>query len=93
MANTSSQSLTKPEVLETKQIRLTSRILHIGSVVPKLNPFEYVPKGRFVYIPNQEALAKALRQRDYLNDYGYCIEDRDPVDDLLEKALGKIGKP
>lgn len=84
-----SQSLTKPDVLETTQIRLTSRMLHIGSAVPKLNPFEYVSKGRFVYLPNQEALANALRQRGFLNDYIYCIEDRAPVDDLLEKALGE----
>lgn len=93
MVNPSTQSVTKPEVLETKRIRLTSRMLHIGSAVPKLNPFEYVPKGRFVYIPNQEALAKALRQRGYLNDYIYCIEDRDPVGDLLEKALGENWEP
>lgn len=84
-----SQSLTKPDVLETTQIRLTSRMLHVGSAVPKLNPFEYVSKGRFVYLPNQEALANALRQRGFLNDYIYCIEDRVPVDDLLEKALGE----
>ena len=84
-----SPSLIKPNVLETKQIRLASRILHIGSAVSRLNPFEYVQTSRFVHLPHQDALAKALRQRGFLADYIYCIEDREPIDDLLEKALGE----
>jgi CRISPR-associated protein Csm5 len=84
-----SQPLSKPNVTDTRKVRLTSRILHIGSAVSKLNPFEYVPKGQFVYIPNQEALAKTLRQRGFLDDYIYCIENREPVDELLKKALGE----
>lgn len=81
-------SLTKPDVLETHQIRLTSRMLHIGSAVSKLNPFEYVQTGKFVYLPDQEALARVLRQRGALNDYIYRIEAREEIVTLLEDVFG-----
>ncbi|NEQ47566.1 MAG: type III-A CRISPR-associated RAMP protein Csm5 [Leptolyngbya sp. SIOISBB] len=83
-----SQSLTKPDVCETQQIRLTSQILHIGSSVSRLNPFEYVQAGKFVYLPDQESLAQTLRQRGALNDYIHRIKDREDISTLLEKTLG-----
>ncbi|MGF1523334.1 MAG: type III-A CRISPR-associated RAMP protein Csm5 [Leptolyngbyaceae cyanobacterium] len=84
-----SQTLAKPDVYETKQIRLTSQILHIGSSVQRLNPYEYVQTGKFLYLPDQEALAKILRQRGVLNDYIQRIESRDEIVTLLENALGE----
>jgi CRISPR-associated protein Csm5 len=81
-------SLTKPDVLETRQIRLVSRMLHIGSAVSKLNPFEYVQTGKFVYLPDQEALARVLRQRGALNEYIHRIEDREEIVTLLEDVFG-----
>lgn len=83
-----STSLTKPNVADTRQVRLTSRMMHIGSAVSKLNPFEYVKTAKFVYLPDQDELAKALRQRGFLNDYIARIEQRDEIITLLEDALG-----
>ena len=88
MTLANSSPIIKPSVYETQQIRLTSRILHIGSAVSRLNPFEYVQANPFVYLPDAEALAKALKQRGFLNDYVRCIEDREPIGDLLEDAFG-----
>lgn len=84
-------SLKKPDVYETKKIQLTSPILHIGSAVSKLNPFEYVQTARKVYLPNQEALAKALHKQggSYLNDYIQVINNRDNLENLLEDAFGE----
>lgn len=84
--------LCKPEVYESKRIQLTSPILHIGSAVPKLNPFEYVQKGNRVYLPNQEALAKALHQRGRLQEYIRRIEDQKPITSLLEDTFGENWK-
>ncbi|OKH35675.1 type III-A CRISPR-associated RAMP protein Csm5 [[Phormidium ambiguum] IAM M-71] len=81
-------TLRKPEVYETKQIQLTSPILHIGSAVSQLSPFEYVQTGKFVYLPDQDALAKALKERGYLNDYIQRIESRQEIVTLLEDAFG-----
>lgn len=81
-------ALNKPNVYETQKIRLTSRMLHIGSAVSQLNPFEYVQSGGFVYLPDQEALARSLRARGFLNTYVQRIEDREGITDLLEDALG-----
>jgi len=81
-------SLPRPNVKDTRQVRLISRILHIGSAVSKLNPFEYVKTPKFVYLPDQDELAKALRQRGFLNDYIARIEQRDEIITLLEDALG-----
>ena len=88
MTSATNSPLPKPSIYETKQIRLTSRILHIGSAVPRLNPFEYVQANRFVYLPDSEALAKALKQWGFLNDYVHCIEDRESIADLLDDAFG-----
>lgn len=82
-------ALNKPNVYETQEIRLTSRMLHIGSAVSQLNPFEYVQSGGFVYLPDQEALARSLRSRGFLNSYVQRIEDRKDITDLLEDALGE----
>lgn len=84
-------ALKKPEVYESKKIQLTSPILHIGSAVSKLNPFEYVQTSKKVYLPNQEALAKALHKKGgrYLNDYIQAISDRQDIDTLLKDAFGE----
>jgi len=86
-------SLAKPDTYETnheiKRIRLTSRLLHIGSAVSRLNPFEYVQTGSFVYLPDQEALARLLKARGFLNSYVQRIEDRDEIVSLLQDALGE----
>lgn len=82
-------SLTKPSVTETRRVRLTSRILHIGSAVSRLNPFEYVKTEKFVYLPDQEALARKLRQRGFLQDYIARVENRQAIVSLLEDALGE----
>ena len=87
MAVSPEHSLTKPEFYETKQIQLTSPILHIGSEVQKLNPFEYVQTGKRVYLPNQEILARALRERGHLNDYIQRIQERQEIVSLLEAAF------
>ncbi|MEA5593486.1 type III-A CRISPR-associated RAMP protein Csm5 [Rivularia sp. UHCC 0363] len=83
--------LNKPQVYESKQIRLTSPILHIGSSVSRLNPFEYVQTSKKVYLPNQEALTKALYQQggSFLNDYITAIEQQEDISRLLENAFGQ----
>jgi CRISPR-associated protein Csm5 len=84
-------ALKKPEVYESKKIQLTSPILHIGSAVSRLNPFEYVQTSKKVYLPNQEALAKALHKKGgrYLNDYIQAISDRQDISNLLKDAFGE----
>jgi len=86
-----STSLNKPQVYESQKIQLISPILHIGSAVSKLSPFEYVQTSRKVYLPNQEALAKALHKQggSYLNDYIQVINNRDNLENLLEDAFGE----
>lgn len=81
-------ALKKPEVYESKRILLTSPILHIGSEVSRLNPFEYVQTGSKVYLPNQEALAKALHQRGRLKNLMAAIEKREDITQLLEDSFG-----
>lgn len=81
-------TLAKPNVCETRQIRLTSRLLHIGSAVSQLSPFEYVKTGKFVYLPRPDALAQALKSRGFLNDYIQRIENRSEIVTLLRDALG-----
>ncbi|MBO3464261.1 type III-A CRISPR-associated RAMP protein Csm5 [Aetokthonos hydrillicola Thurmond2011] len=82
--------LKKPEVYESKTIRLTSPILHIGSAVSRLNPFEYVQTAKKVYLPNQEALAKAFKKQGgrFLDDYIQAINDREDISHLLKQAFG-----
>lgn len=81
-------ALQKPEVYESRRIQLTSPILHIGSAVSRLNPFEYVQTAKKVYLPNQEALAKALHQRGRLKDYIGIVEQREDITPLLEATFG-----
>lgn len=79
--------LEKPNTYESKTIRLTSPILHIGSSVSQLNPFEYIDAGGKVYLPNQEALARALYSRGKLQDYIYAIENKENIIGLLEDTF------
>ncbi|OLP19171.1 type III-A CRISPR-associated RAMP protein Csm5 [Leptolyngbya sp. 'hensonii'] len=80
--------LTKPDVYKTCRIQLTSPILHIGSAVSKLNPFECVQTGRRVYLPDQNALARALKERGRLDDFIQRVEDRGDITSLLEDTFG-----
>lgn len=82
--------INKPQVYESKIIRSTSPILHIGSSVSRLNPFEYVQTAKKVYFPNQEALTKALYQKggSFLNDYITAIQEQEDISRLLESAFG-----
>ncbi len=89
MSLTTALTLEKPEVFESRQIRLTSPLLHIGSAIPRLNRFEYVQTSGQVYLPNQEALAKALLQQGRLSDYIAAISSNQPIVDILEQAFGK----
>ncbi len=85
----SETALCKPEFYETKRIQLTSRILHIGSTVSKLSPFEYVQAGKRVYLPNHEALAGLLYQRGRLQEYIHRIEDQEDISSLLADTFGE----
>ena len=91
MTNTIQKSITKPKVYESKRIRLTTPILHIGSAVSRLNPFEYVQTSNKVYLPNTEALGKALYEKGgrFLNDYIQTIEENQDINILLEQAFGE----
>ncbi|BAZ54301.1 Csm5 family CRISPR-associated RAMP protein (plasmid) [Nostoc sp. NIES-4103] len=80
--------LSKPEVYETKQIQLTSPILHIGSAVSKLSPFEYVATSKRVYLPNSEVLARAFQQQGRLNEYIRRIENQEDITTLLQATFG-----
>lgn len=89
MVSTSENTLVKPEVYETKRIQLTSPILHIGSEVSKMSPFEYVQTSNRVYLPNRDLLAKALYQRGKLQEYLRRIEKREEISSLLKEAFGE----
>ena len=84
----SENAICKPDVFESKRIRLSSPILHIGSQFSQLNPFEYVQTPSRVYIPNRDLLAKALFQRGRLQEYINRIEDREEIGELLEDTFG-----
>lgn len=88
MVGTSEIVLSKPDLYETKRILLTSPMLHIGSAVSRLSPFEYVQTSNRVYLPNQEALARLLKQRGALDRYIYEIENRNGITRLLENVFG-----
>jgi len=81
-------ALSKPNVYESKRIQLTSPILHIGSEVSRLNPFEYVQTSSKVYIPSQEALVAAIQKRGRLKDYIRIIEQREDIQPLLKNIFG-----
>ncbi|MBE9141968.1 type III-A CRISPR-associated RAMP protein Csm5 [Planktothrix mougeotii] len=89
MVSTPENALVKPEVYETKRIQLKSPILHIGSEVSKLSPFEYVQTSNQVYLPNSDLLAKALYQREKLQEYIRRIENREEITSLLKEAFGE----
>jgi CRISPR-associated protein Csm5 len=80
--------IVKPEVLDRKKILLTSPLLHIGSAVSKLNPFEYVQTDQRIYYPNRDILEIALKQRGKLQDYITRIENRSEIVSLLEDTFG-----
>jgi CRISPR-associated protein Csm5 len=82
-------TLTRPEFYESRRIQLTSPLLHIGSAVSQLNPFEYVQTAKKVYLPDREALAKGLQRRGRLNDYIRAIEEREEIADILKQAFGE----
>ncbi|MEG3935567.1 type III-A CRISPR-associated RAMP protein Csm5 [Microcoleus sp. T3_B1] len=88
MTATSHLAIKKPEASESKRIQLTSPILHIGSEVSRLNPFEYVQTSKRVYLPDREALAKVLYQGGRLDDYIRTIEESKNITKLLEDVLG-----
>lgn len=88
MTATSHLAIKKPEASESKRIQLTSPILHIGSEVSRLNPFEYVQTSKSVYLPDREALAKALNKKKKLQEYIRRIEDREEIISLLKDAFG-----
>ncbi|MFM7423672.1 MAG: type III-A CRISPR-associated RAMP protein Csm5 [Elainella sp.] len=82
-------SLSRPKACEIQTFQLTSPILHIGSSVPKLGPFEYVQTSDRLYLPDADALAKALQQRGRLEDYIKAIEDRQGIIQILRQTFGE----
>jgi CRISPR-associated protein Csm5 len=88
MVATSDKAIPKPNFYDTKRIRLTSPLLHIGSELQSLNPFEYVATSDRVFYPNSEALARALYKRGALPDYIARIEARESIISLLEDVFG-----
>lgn len=89
MVDSQSLTLSRPEFYESRRIQLTSPLLHIGSAVSQLNPFEYVQTAKKVYLPDREALAKGLQARGRLNDYIRAIEEREEIADILKQAFGE----
>jgi len=89
MVTDSNLVLSRPKVYETQQIQLTSPLLHIGSAVSRLNPFEYVQTDQRVYLPNQDVLARVLKEQGRLNDYIDRVNWRDDITPLLEVAFGE----
>lgn len=81
----------KENKYELKTIQLTSPMLHIGSEVSQLSPFEYIQVGSKIYLPHQEALAKAFQKQGgrFLQDYIAAIEKQESIGRLLEVALGE----
>lgn len=85
----SNLAIARPHACEQQQLRLTSPMLHIGSAVSKLNPFEYVQTQDRVYLPDADALAKALEQRGRLQDYIEAIESKREITPILRQAFGE----
>lgn len=82
-------TIKKPEVYESRRIRLTSPILHIGSEVSQLSPFEYVQTFSKVYLPDREALARGLQSKGRLQDYIYAIDNQKEITGILEQTFGE----
>ena len=76
---------------ESKTIRLSSPILHIGGQIASLSGFEYVQTSSQVYIPNQEELAKILFRQGqvFLDNYVSTIEQNGNIENLLQQAFGQ----
>ncbi len=89
MVSASEPTLSKQYEFEAKQVQLTSGILHIGGEVSKLSPFEYVQTDKRVYLPSQDALARALRAKGRLQKYIQRIEEREEIESLLEETFGE----
>ncbi|RAM52120.1 MAG: type III-A CRISPR-associated RAMP protein Csm5 [Hapalosiphonaceae cyanobacterium JJU2] len=89
MSTNSNVIVQKPKILESQRIRLTSPILHIGSEFQTLNPFEYIQNSNKVYIPNQEALVRALNKLggSFLQDYIQKIQQRQDITQILNQAF------
>jgi CRISPR-associated protein Csm5 len=89
MIASSDTALSKPQVLDSVTIQLSSPMLHIGSEVQRLSPFEYVATPKFVYQPNAEVLARSLYQQGRLQDYLNVIKHRESILPILEQAFGE----
>jgi CRISPR-associated protein Csm5 len=92
MINNTDMIVEKPKLLESQRIGLSSPILHIGSEFQNLNTFEYIQDSNQVYIPNQEALLKALSQVDkkgsnFLQSYIHKIQQGQDIKDILNDAF------
>ena len=79
----------KPEVYETRQIRLTSPLIHIGGAVSQLSAFEFVKTDDRIYLPNLDALMSGIQQADRLDEYIELIKRRKPITELLESVFGE----
>jgi CRISPR-associated protein Csm5 len=88
MLSPSSAALTKPQAFDSCTIQLTSPMLHIGSEVQRLSPFEYVATSKFVHQPDAEVLARLLYQRGRLPDYLNAIKTRQSILPILEQVFG-----
>jgi CRISPR-associated protein Csm5 len=88
MLSSSPTALTKPQEFDSCTIQLTSPMLHIGSEMQRLSPFEYVATPKFVYQPNAEVLARSLYKRGRLPDYLYAIQERQSILPILEQVFG-----
>ncbi|MBW4520081.1 MAG: type III-A CRISPR-associated RAMP protein Csm5 [Scytolyngbya sp. HA4215-MV1] len=82
-------TLTKRQILDSATIQLTSPMLHIGSEVQRLSPFEYVATPEFVYQPNAEVLARSLYKQGRLPDYLNAIKERRSILPILKQAFGE----
>ena len=88
MLSSSPTALTKPQTFDSCTIQLTSPMLHIGSEMQRLSPFEYVATPKFVYQPNAEVLARSLYKRGRLPDYLYAIHERQSILPILKQVFG-----
>ena len=79
----------KARAKQTATIKLQSPLLHIGSQVSRLSPFEYVATANRVYLPDAERLARALLQRGRLTDYVQAIYSRESLSRILDQAFGE----
>jgi CRISPR-associated protein Csm5 len=79
----------KRQRFDAQRIQITSPILHIGSAVSRLSPFEYVQTSDRVYLPQQNLLAKTLLQRGAMSEYIQRIHDQQPLEPLLSRVLSE----